>query len=108
MDELQNRKRVSNGLGRIFRWVATILPQLFNWFNQGLNTTKTATDTFVSVQKLLPQIHRGKDEPKAEDEETDLPPDYAAERVRAASDMMRSYVVFGFLEFAVWAGKAIF
>lgn len=94
--------------GEFFRWVLNILPNLYTWFNSGLNTTKTATETFTSMQKLLPQIHRGKDELKEEGEGPDLSPDYAAERARAGADMMRSYAVFGFLEFAVWAGKAIF
>lgn len=94
--------------GEFLRWLVTLGPQFYNWLNSGLNTTKNATDAFNGLQKLLPQIFRGKDEPKEEGEEPDLPPDYAVERVRAGADMMRSYAVFGFLEFAAWAGKAIF
>lgn len=91
----------------IYKWIVVWILQAFPYFKSGMETTKLATDTVDSVRKMFPLIKRGDDEPIGDDE-IELPPDYAAERVHAAADLLRSYAFFGLLETIVWIAKMTF
>ncbi len=69
-----------------------------------LDTTKSATELFDSGKRLLHIAEP--DESEAAD--TEAPPtDAEVARARAAADLIRSYAVFGFLEYLLWATRAI-
>lgn len=84
----------------VIAWIITSAPRIFDVLTKGLDTTKKATDAIEAGQKLLPIIHRGEHEPETGNE-PDITPDQASERVYALAALMRSYAIFGFLEFAL-------
>lgn len=74
---------------------ATILKQVFDLFNSGLEATKNAQQTFAAGERLL--------QPPADTPET---PEQATARARALADLLRSYALFGLLEYLLWATRA--
>ncbi len=70
-----------------------ILKQLIDVVNGSLDLTKKVReDLFHDSEKALQQ-------PDSDE--------HAVERARAAADLLRSYALFGFLEYLLWLGKAL-
>jgi len=71
----------------------------FSLFKSLLDFTKTGLDTTKTAQEVF----------KREEEPLRLPgaDDKAVERARAMADLLRSYALFGFLEYLLWATRNV-
>jgi len=87
-------------IGGVFAWLGAAI----GFTKNALDTTKSATELFDSGKRLL---HIAEPD-TSKSPETEVPPtDIEVERARAAADLIRSYAFFGFLEYLLWATKAI-
>ncbi len=82
-------------VGAIIAWIVAAFPVLklvLDFTKEGLDATKTAQEVF-----------------KREEEPLQLPSadDKAVERARAMADLLRSYALFGFLEYLLWATRGV-
>lgn len=89
-------------IGGFIYWLRQVLG-----LTKELETTKTAQDAFGAGQRLL-RLPNAPKRPDQDEQSQSGPIDaQEIERARAAADLLRSYIPFGFLEYLLWATRAV-
>ena len=96
--ETMNPAEIVTIIGGALGWLGAAI----GFTRNTLDTTKAATDVFETGKNLL-HIGSGTDVAAKAEPVTDI----AVQRARAAADLIRSYTVFGFLEYLLWATKLV-
>lgn len=91
----------------VIKWFIAFIVQGFPFFKGMMDTTKQAGDALEAGQKIAKVVYRAPDETPTDDE-PDVTPDQAAERVYAISHLIRSYSRFGIIESITWIAKMAF